>query len=214
MKKRLIMKNSKFNGMFGAFFAVLLGLGLVGCEKENGVVPQDRVVGAAEAVIADADLLTPEGYKLVPFSIALEVKAHSYFDAEGPDDASPFAVTISGEGYSAEIGYVKYFERFDTRPKNGIVQGEGRIELKATVVQRCIPDAPAYFFQTFPQEIWQPLPIGSFQISAPVLIKGGLVEFEGAFGQATRTVTFIEGLLDKGIGQMEGFVYIPDEAAQ
>jgi hypothetical protein len=232
MIKMLIMKNSKFNGLFGAFFVIMLAVAIAGCEKDNSVVPQEtsayvvEIPADAAALLpgeqlggylkrlAEVDALTPEGYKMIPLILTLEVTGESFFDSDCPVGESPFAVTISGQGFSDELGYVEYFERYDTRPKNGVLAGNGRIERQVDIVQRCIPDKPTIFFQSFPQEAWQPDPVGEFQIFAPVLIKGGLVEFEGVFGEATRSITFIEGLLDHGVGLMYGYVYIPDVAAQ
>ncbi|MDV7401325.1 hypothetical protein RZS08_58450, partial [Arthrospira platensis SPKY1] len=112
----------------------------------------------------------------------------------------PFAITLTGTGHDETLGYVAYFERMDMRPGKGqAIQGVGRLKYDASMETRCIPSFHTMFFTTFPTEIWEPLPVGNYNVAAPALIKGGLAGFDGAYGEAYRTVTFVEGKLDKGI---------------
>lgn len=210
---------------------MIIALSLAACSKDTSIVPvQDsarfeiRLPATLEEAVpqeeitsyihqlTEMDLLTPEGYKLVPIQMALDVEATSYYD--GPDGGSPFAITISGTGYDEELGEVRYFERIDMRPAASILEGVGHFGFQKDDSQRCIPGDPGLFFVTFPDAVWNPFPKGNYQVAAPVLIKGGVEEFEGAYGEASRTITFIEGMFDKGVGYFLGFVYVPDEAVR
>lgn len=202
---------------------MIIALSSTGCSKDAGILPApadppyglnleeaipEDVAAAYSSQLAELGALTPEGYKMVPLQFALEVSASSYYD--GPDSGSPFAVTISGEGFDEELGAITYYERIDLAPDGGLPEGEGRIVFQKEVAQLCVPDDPALFFRTYPAEVWNPLPKGNYLVAAPVLIKGGMEEYEGAYGEGSRNITFIEGMFDKGVGYFLGYVYIPD----
>ncbi|MBK7410347.1 MAG: hypothetical protein IPJ40_21170 [Saprospirales bacterium] len=160
------MKKVKLNWYLGGIVTMILAFGSVGCEKDTAILPADaernlaalptemvNTLPEAEVVayldhLAEVDLLTPEGYEMIPIAFALNVKASSYYDfAEAVD---PFAVTLTGEGYWEEIGLVSFFEKIDLFSDHGIVKGTGRIEYLMEVDDRCVPDNPALSFTTFP----------------------------------------------------------------
>lgn len=221
------MKSAKFNWFPSQLLVMIIVLSMAACSKDTSIVPvQDAAkfeLGLPASVeqaipqeeitayldqLTEMDLLTPEGYKLVPFQFALDVDAVSYYD--GADAGSPFAVTITGTGYDAELGVIQYFERMDMMPKSGALEGEGRIVFQEPMTQSCVPDDPAIFFRSFPSQVWNPTPQGNYQVAAPVLIKGGLEEYDGVYGEGNRNITFIEGMFDKGVGYFLGYVYVPD----
>ena len=207
---------------------MILAVGSIGCEKDTNILPTDaekylvdlpaemiNALPEAEVVaylghLAEVDLLTPEGYEMIPIAIPLAINAASYYEYDEAGD--PFSVKLSGEGYWEEVGLVSFFEIIDLIPDHGVVKGSGRIEYLMDVDDRCVPDDPTLYFATFPAEKWNPMPVGNYDISAPVLIKSGKADFAGAYGEATRTVTFIEGQFDKGVGYLYGYVFIPEVA--
>jgi hypothetical protein len=220
------MKGAKLNWFPLLLPAIIIALSMAACSKDTSIVPaqdaakfelmlpasleqaipQEEITGYLNQ-LTEMDLLTPEGYKLVPFQFALDVDATSYYD--GADAGSPFAVTITGTGFDAELGVIQYFERMDMMSKSGILEGEGRIVFQEPMTQSCVPDDPTIFFRSFPTEVWTPLPQGNYQVTAPVLIKGGLEEYEGVYGEGSRNITFIEGMFDKGSGYFLGYVFVP-----
>lgn len=220
----LIMKNLKFNSLLLLFSVTILAFLSTGCQKDDSVVPEKAAIeipSGLETVLSpqeitdyinlltEVDELTPEGFKMIPLQIELDVDASFYYD--GPESGDPFAITISGTGFDETLGLIVYQERLDMQSKAGVAPGEGSIVLDMSVAQRCIPSDPTLFFSTTPTEKWNLFPKGNYQVSAPVLVKGGLKEFEGAYGEASRVITFVEGQFDKGVGYFLGFVYIPED---
>lgn len=221
------MKSAKFNWSSPLLLAMIIALSVAACSKDTSIVPEQvsakfelKLPAALEQAVPQEEItgyfdqltemymLTPEGYKMVPIQIALDVTANSGYN--GPDAGSPFSVTISGTGFDEELGVIQYFERIDMKPNTGILQGDGRIGIQEDISQSCVPDDPTLFFKSFPTESWNPLPKGNYLINAPVALKGGLEGYEGSYGEAFRSVTFIEGMFDKGAGYFLGYVYVPD----
>lgn len=221
------MKSAKLNWLPLLLSTIIIVLSMAACSKDTSIVPardaakfelklsasleqaipQEEITGYLDQ-LTEMDLLTPEGYKLVPFQFALDVEATSNYD--GADGGSPFAVTITGTGFDAELGEIRYFERLGTTLKGSLLEGEGHIVFQEAVSQRCVPDEPTIFFRLFPTQVWNPVPKGNYPVSAPVLIKGGLEEYAGVYGEGNRNITFIEGKFDKGAGYFLGYAYVPD----